>query len=579
MKKAYLFSMLLCIILANMNIVFGQIESIGDTLKIGPNNYDGSPVGALNHYIAADVTATGDRLHSVYKLQRGATYILTERIVADFPLTIVADRPDAANRPPIIRTGLKEDGSTVLHLFEFYDDVTFKNLMITGITPTGDSPSEWMILNMNESDKRYTFDGCFFENIYSWWGFIEDWGSHSVHKYTNCYFRNFGEPGGVWNGAILGCEPPADSLIYRNCTFFDFDCCALSVAEDKGALYTEIDHCTFANSVVHQFILNKPVIAKVTNNIFFNCNAYSEGPGEVSRHSDQEIHGIIHFLQFQPTLLDSTWGDLYDYNGDGTLTEDERVYELKNNVWYYSEPVKNYWASYDSVFEQSWYCNAVKEFYVNNLAPKDWIIHNLEGNPVDTLQMAAHPFFVEENTMNVDPQFENIGNSDEMLAQHCISVRKIKAGESAEPVYWFYDQDENPTTFEWPLSESLKPTNPQLINAGTDGKTIGSLLWWGEYDGVQENNEVVPADFTLEQNYPNPFNPTTSINYSIFTSGHVELKIFNVLGSEIATLVNKVQTTGNYQVSYDASSLGSGVYFYRISAGKQTLTKKMIVIK
>jgi len=574
-------SLLLCSILIFNTMAFGQIESKGDTLIIGPINHDGSMVGALNYYFYADTTANGERAHSVYKLHRGTQYLLTERIVADFPLTIVADKPDAENAPPIIRTGLKDDGSTVENLLELYDNATFKNLFISGIAPSGDAPSEWMIILLDASDKRLVFDGCFFENIYSWWGFIEDWGSHNVQKYTNCYFRNFGEPGGSWNGAIMGAEPAADSLIYRNSTFFNIDCCVTSMAEDKGALYTEFDHCTFSNTVVHQFIMNKPVVAKITNNIFFNCNAFSEYPTEVSSHPDQEFHGIIHFFQFNPEMLNDSWQAQYDPNGDGTLTEDERAYELKNNVWFYSQQIRDYWAADDSLFAQSWYNNAVREFFVDNSAPKDWIVNDLQGNPMDTINMAAHPLFVEQNTMNLDPQFENIGNSVDLLTQHCVSSHKLANGEDAEPVYWFYDPDGNPVTFEWPLSESLKPMNASLENAGTDGKPVGSLQWWDnyEYTAITKSESVLPTAFELKQNYPNPFNPATSIEYSIVQNGRVKLAIYNALGEKVETLVDKVQATGKYQVTFDASNLSSGIYFYRIDVDKDSNTKKMVLMK
>jgi hypothetical protein len=558
-------------------MVFSQIESKGDTLIIGPKNHDGSMVGALNYYFYADTTLTGDRAHSVYKLHRGAQYLLTERIVADFPLTIVADKPVANNAPPIIRTGLKEDGSTVENLLELYNNATFKNLFISGISPSGDSPSEWMIILLDASDKKMVFDGCIFENIYSWWGFIEDWGSHNVHEFTNCYFRNFGEPGGTWNGAIMGAEPSADSLIYRNCTYFNFDCCATSMDEKKGALYTEFDHCTFANSAVHQFIMNKPVTAKVTNNIFFNCNAYSEYPKAVSSHADQETQGIIHFFQFDPELLNSTWQSKYDPNADGTLTEDERAYDLKNNVWFYSQPIVDFWNIDDSIFSQMWYNNAVKEFFVNNANPKDWVVKDLQGNAIDTVHMTAHPLFVESNTMNSDPQFKNIGNSVDLFAQHLTSSNKIAKGEDVDPVYWFYDPDQNPTTFEWPLSESLMPTNPLLMNAGTDGKTIGSSLWENNYfTKIDESRNTV--NFSLSQNFPNPFKSSTVIEYSIEQKDKVELVVYDILGAKVATLVSKEQSAGKYQVSFNPNKQYNGIYFYTLTVGKTTLTKMMTAI-
>jgi hypothetical protein len=86
-------------------------------------------------------------------------------------------------------------------------------------------------------------------------------------------------------------------------------------------------------------------------------------------------------------------------------------------------------------------------------------------------------------------------------------------------------------------------------------------------------------NYRLSQNYPNPFNPTTKISYSLPKSSLVQLKIFNLLGQEIATLVNEEKPAGNYEVNFNASNLPSGVYLYKIQAGDYIETKKMILLK
>ncbi len=88
-----------------------------------------------------------------------------------------------------------------------------------------------------------------------------------------------------------------------------------------------------------------------------------------------------------------------------------------------------------------------------------------------------------------------------------------------------------------------------------------------EYSSVIELKNNLSKEYILKQNYPNPFNPTTVISYSIPTSSHVILKVFDVLGNEIATLVNKNQEVGSYKVNFDASHLSNGIYFYKISVG------------
>jgi len=97
---------------------------------------------------------------------------------------------------------------------------------------------------------------------------------------------------------------------------------------------------------------------------------------------------------------------------------------------------------------------------------------------------------------------------------------------------------------------------------------------------ISTSNEVdIPQVFSLEQNYPNPFNPTTVIRYSVAEASNVKLQVFDVLGRNVATLVNEVRAPGVYSVNFDATRLSSGTYFYRVEAGDFTSIKKMMLIK
>lgn len=96
--------------------------------------------------------------------------------------------------------------------------------------------------------------------------------------------------------------------------------------------------------------------------------------------------------------------------------------------------------------------------------------------------------------------------------------------------------------------------------------------------GVSGNNQV-PATYRLEQNYPNPFNPSTSISFSIPKAGMVKLSVFDALGREVKVLENETKQPGNYEATFDASGFNSGIYFYKLTAGEFTQTKKMILIK
>ena len=96
--------------------------------------------------------------------------------------------------------------------------------------------------------------------------------------------------------------------------------------------------------------------------------------------------------------------------------------------------------------------------------------------------------------------------------------------------------------------------------------------------GIKTQQES-PRKFRLQQNYPNPFNPTTVINFTIPKAGYVSLKVYNILGQEVATLVDGYKAAQTYNVSFDASNLSSGVYFYSVKFDNKVLSRKMILMK
>ena len=134
---------------------------------------------------------------------------------------------------------------------------------------------------------------------------------------------------------------------------------------------------------------------------------------------------------------------------------------------------------------------------------------------------------------------------------------------------------------------SLKP----VIAAGFYPSAFATVVFAGfgpsglYADGSQITTEItpvgnsVPEAYKLEQNYPNPFNPATTISFSIPKNGLVSLKVYDILGKEVATLVNTQLNSGQYNVNLNASNLGSGIYFYTLKAGDFVETKKMMLVK
>jgi len=101
----------------------------------------------------------------------------------------------------------------------------------------------------------------------------------------------------------------------------------------------------------------------------------------------------------------------------------------------------------------------------------------------------------------------------------------------------------------------------------------------GSVSAVEIASSKLPTSYALEQNYPNPFNPSTRIGFKVQVSGFTSLRIFDLLGREVATLVNEELMPGSYEATWDAARLPSGVYFYRLQAGEFVETKKLVLMR
>jgi len=122
------------------------------------------------------------------------------------------------------------------------------------------------------------------------------------------------------------------------------------------------------------------------------------------------------------------------------------------------------------------------------------------------------------------------------------------------------------------------PSDTTKPNVGVIANTA-SIAWAGPFVSDVKIEETIPGDYRLSQNYPNPFNPSTSIEYSIPSESFVELRVYDILGNEVATLVNEQRSAGVYRADFTANNLPSGMYFARITANEFTQVVKMILLK
>ena len=125
----------------------------------------------------------------------------------------------------------------------------------------------------------------------------------------------------------------------------------------------------------------------------------------------------------------------------------------------------------------------------------------------------------------------------------------------------------------------LAASETDLYAGGTDGQGVWRRPLSEMITAVEPPERDVPQEFALFQNYPNPFNPGSDIRYQLSEFSNVRLAVYDLLGHEVAVLVNENKAPGTYQVRFDAAGLPSGVYFYRMTAGSFSATRRLILLR
>jgi len=169
---------------------------------------------------------------------------------------------------------------------------------------------------------------------------------------------------------------------------------------------------------------------------------------------------------------------------------------------------------------------------------------------------------------------------------------QLPFGNNIQVVPLFIDSnDSTPNGFKLSNNSLLKDIGTPVTGIDFDywyaGRDNTPSIGFHEYGGVQiitPIGNIVPSHYSLSQNYPNPFNPVTKIKFNVKAKGNSEkakinLIIFDLLGKEVAKLVNGELSPGTYEVDFDASSLPSGVYFYKLVSGEFSDSKRMVLVK
>ncbi|AFN75321.1 xylanase [Melioribacter roseus P3M-2] len=208
-------------------------------------------------------------------------------------------------------------------------------------------------------------------------------------------------------------------------------------------------------------------------------------------------------------------------------------------------------------------------------------------NLIDVIGVQGHAFSLNTAVSVIKKNLDSLASTGlkiqvtELDIDGMTDERQLQDYQRIFPVLWEHPAVEGITLWGWRPGLWRNEQKAYLVDA--NGTERPALVWLRNYlDSVVvsvERIDDLPKDFYLSNNYPNPFNPSTRINYSLSKSVNVSLKVYDVLGREVRTLVQGAQNPGSYTVIFDASDLSSGIYFYRLEAGNFSETKQMLLMK
>jgi len=486
------------------------------------------PLSDIVPIINGDTTATGERVNSSYTLEKGAVYLALGSIESDYELTLTATGDANADDPKVIILGDNE-GNTSTLFTPYGGEINLEGIYFAGTNALGTKTS--YLLETQGEGVVFKAKSCVFDSIRT--SLLRfNYNENSVFL-EDCFVHN------VWRkthaGRVIdGRRTFMDSISVVNCTFYNIMHNVIGRFAG-GSRYCKFDHNTIyaLGRCPLRIDLCPEVI--VTNNLFINT-------------------GTVGYTQF--------WEDEYQLESDEALGSRDEFARIE--LWPLSFDTTAYYGT-----EQ------VEVNFENN---NWWIDPDIEAQFPDTIYTYHNMDFdfekemVGEDTLtwiSEDCNFTHVPTNDYLLLAQTNWNDAANEGWSNEGF-----------PFDFTYS-----TSSESYTAAEGGFPLGDLNWFPEkkqqwITDVYENPNGLPLTFSLEQNYPNPFNPTTNIKYEIAEHGIYSIKIFNILGQEVYTLIdNKQLNAGVHSVKFNAADLSSGVYFYSLIGNGINITKKMMLMK
>jgi hypothetical protein len=571
----------------------GTALSVNDTLVVYA-----TPLN-LEVVINSDTTSGGMQAHKVYKLvSLDSTYVFQGPITVKSDITVIGQLDPVTHRPPCVQPMTLPNISLPDFMFVLTGVNTkavFKDLYLSGRSTdntlcTTNYNGAGAIIQLAAEGIRLTVDNVVFvdwptNNIgYS--------GDHCSIFVTNCKFRNAIISTAWYSGeAVRNTFNTAitDTLVMKYNTMFCIAYSAACPVTVNPCSYFEFDHNSVIYTFKNPFWIFNVTNARVNNNLFYAAFSGASNTTEHFGMWDQlrsfEITGMVDFDTLNMPI--ARWFDPADTAGSSELNilwpaEAKRNIEVKNNVCFWPQGIKNLWTAWndtahvDTIITPVWMNARTLGMFADKT---HWPAMAQSGNlDVDPLFGPSIDAVMDANTQSGDgfvKYFGIVRSNSTDISSYGYKVATV-SGDNWRP--------------EWPLPElaDMQYQNVALRTGGTDGKPIGDPGWFtGGITGVTEQATQLPDHFSLSEAYPNPFNPATKLGYTVGVVGgrwpvagsHVRLVVYDLLGREVATLVDEVKAAGTYQVAFDGAKLASGVYLCRMTAGNFVDCKKLVLLK
>jgi hypothetical protein len=572
--------------------------------------------GNLNNAITQIINddPTGAKLsNTVFNLEANGYYILTGTITTPprSHLHIVGATPGQTQATAMAQIAWTTSGGVATTLnFDCYGDLSMKNVWIMCATTLGTQTGSSIVINddsignLTNKGQHLWMENCIidYKGIGNGGGAIEPSCRHFRGYIKNTYFRNMVDAHYRYYGRAVSWTYQSttwhtDTLMFDNCTFSNCGYAYMQEAPEYGD-HISFNHCTFANTMMFTLESNYWWWLSITNCLFVNSYMFGYTPSGdgANAFGGGGLVAIDSVARFTFTV---------PFSDSSTVSKELQRHILVAN---------------NSYGHEQWYIN----YLINNPYMPDGLadkVHRMPAMSAKTYNFftgttGSKKTFPYMTLMNMYPAIDTSAEwppvynaaADPNLISNPENIDSIKAfllgrWKTGADVNWAFDILSDIQQL-WPLNEDLSYTNTTFKTAAMGGFPLGDLFhWWpakytqwlaqknqedanilslltdGNTTGVQQDQSNIPASYELGQNYPNPFNPTTNIEFTLPVRSDVRLVLMNVLGQTVKEIAVGNYAAGSHQVTLNASSLASGVYFYKLQTAKFSDVKKLVLLK